>query len=210
MRWPQLAILALALFGCMQEEIRRRTWEAPWAPGTQVGAETAPAAAFPPLTALPAVTAPLDNPITPEKVELGRLLFFDNRLSGDLTSGCAACHAPELGWGDGNPLSLGYPGTQHWRNSQTIVNRFSTEAVLGWRGDEPRDPGRECGDRQSGRQRRPGYGRGAPGAGPGVRTALSPGLRRPPPHVRAGYEGDRHLRASAHLQRQSLRSRNAR
>lgn len=118
MRRPQLPILVLALFA-----------------GTQVGAETAPAAAaFSPLTALPAVTAPLDNPITPAKVELGRLLFFDNRLSGDLTSGCAACHAPELGWGDGNPLSLGYPGTQHWRNSQTIVNSAFLQKLF-WAGE---------------------------------------------------------------------------
>jgi cytochrome c peroxidase len=77
---------------------------------------------FPPLGALPGVPVPADNPITPPKIALGRLLFFDNRLAGDTSTSCASCHDPRLGWGDGNALSRGYPGTQHWRNSQTIIN----------------------------------------------------------------------------------------
>ncbi|MBI4362809.1 MAG: cytochrome-c peroxidase, partial [Euryarchaeota archaeon] len=64
----------------------------------------------------------------------GRMLFFDNRLSGDLTTSCASCHAPRLGWGDGQPLSRGYPGTQHWRNSQTVVNSAYL-AKLFWAGE---------------------------------------------------------------------------
>ena len=56
------------------------------------------------------------------KVELGDLLFFDPRMSGDGLVSCATCHGPQIGWGDGNTLSLGYPGTLHWRNSQTILN----------------------------------------------------------------------------------------
>lgn len=71
---------------------------------------------------LPPVPVPSDNPITPAKVELGKLLFFDTRLSGDGTTSCATCHEPALGWGDGNALSKGYPGTLHWRNSQTVLN----------------------------------------------------------------------------------------
>lgn len=63
-----------------------------------------------------------DNPQTPEKIELGKMLFFDDRLSGDGTTGCVACHAPSAGWAFPDDLSLGYPGTVHWRNSQTIVN----------------------------------------------------------------------------------------
>ncbi len=71
---------------------------------------------------LPPVPVPADNPMTPEKVELGKLLFFDGRLSGDLSTPCSACHLPSQGWGDGNAISRGYPGTKHWRNSQTILN----------------------------------------------------------------------------------------
>ncbi|MBF0623174.1 MAG: cytochrome-c peroxidase [Magnetococcales bacterium] len=77
---------------------------------------------FPPLAPLPPVKAPADNPTTPEKVELGKKLFFDSRLGGDASSPCSACHIPEQGWGDGGEISRGYPGTTHWRNSQTIYN----------------------------------------------------------------------------------------
>ena len=77
---------------------------------------------FPPLALLPAVAVPADNPMSPEKVELGKKLFFDSRLSGDGSSPCSVCHLPEQGWGDGGEISRGYPGTQHWRNSQTIYN----------------------------------------------------------------------------------------
>lgn len=75
-----------------------------------------------PIGPLPPVTAPRDNPTTPQKAELGKLLFFDPRTSGDSSTSCASCHNPDQGWGDGGDLSRGYPGTQHWRNSQTIIN----------------------------------------------------------------------------------------
>lgn len=75
-----------------------------------------------PLAALPPMPVPPDQPLTPDRVKLGELLFFDPRLSGDGSIGCVDCHDPKKGWGDGNPLSRGYPGTVHWRNSQTVVN----------------------------------------------------------------------------------------
>ncbi len=65
---------------------------------------------------------PLDNPTTPEKVELGRLLFFDGRLSGNGSMACVTCHLPDEGWDFPDSISMGYPGTVHWRNSQTIIN----------------------------------------------------------------------------------------
>lgn len=55
-------------------------------------------------------------------VELGKMLFFDPRLSGDSSTACSDCHDPNYGWSDGSELARGYPGTMHWRNSQTIVN----------------------------------------------------------------------------------------
>jgi cytochrome c peroxidase len=89
-----------------------------------------------PLGPLPDVPVPADNPITQAKVDLGRLLFFDNRLSGDAGTSCASCHDPRLGWGDGQAISRGYAGTQHWRNSQTTVNSaFFTK--LFWAGEVP-------------------------------------------------------------------------
>ena len=57
-----------------------------------------------------------------ELVELGRLLFFDERLSGDNALACAYCHQPEKGWGDGQPLSEGYPGSPYFRNAPTLMN----------------------------------------------------------------------------------------
>jgi len=78
--------------------------------------------AFPVLGPLPPVPIPRDNPQPPAKVELGKLLFFDPRTSGDASTSCASCHDPRQGWGDGSDLSRGYPGTQHWRNSQTVIN----------------------------------------------------------------------------------------
>ncbi len=80
------------------------------------------AEANPPLAALGPPSVPPDNPQTPEKIELGKLLFFDTRLSGDASVGCATCHEPKDGWAFPDQISRGYPGTIHWRNSQTVVN----------------------------------------------------------------------------------------
>ncbi|MDD5296148.1 MAG: cytochrome c peroxidase [Rhodocyclaceae bacterium] len=77
---------------------------------------------YPALGPLPTPPIPKDNPNTPEKVALGKKLFWDNRLSGDGSMPCVSCHLPTLGWGDGGQISRGYPGTKHWRNSQTVLN----------------------------------------------------------------------------------------
>ena len=81
-----------------------------------------PACAYPTLVMLPPVPVPTDNPQTAAKIELGRMLFWDGRLSGDGSSPCAGCHFPQLGWGEGGRISRGYPGTKHWRNAQTVLN----------------------------------------------------------------------------------------
>ena len=65
---------------------------------------------------------PADNPQTPEKVALGEMLFFDPILSGNLGMACSSCHMPDSGWSVQSKISFGYPGTTHWRNSQTIIN----------------------------------------------------------------------------------------
>lgn len=65
---------------------------------------------------------PAQNPQTPEKIELGKKLFFDRRLSGDGTMSCATCHDPEKAFTDGLDISLSYPTTRNWRNSPTLVN----------------------------------------------------------------------------------------
>ena len=89
------------------------------APRPDLATGEEPFAALGPLGPVP---TPPDNPTTPAKVELGKLLFFDNRLSGDGSTPCLSCHFPHVGWGDGADICRGYPGTKHWRNCQTIVN----------------------------------------------------------------------------------------
>ena len=67
------------------------------------------------------IPIPEKNPQTPAKVELGKKLFFDRRLSGDGTTSCATCHDPEKGYSDGLEISLNYPTTKNWRNSPTLI-----------------------------------------------------------------------------------------
>jgi cytochrome c peroxidase len=67
------------------------------------------------------VPIPEQNPQTPAKIELGKKLFFDRRLSGDGTMSCATCHDPEQGYSDGLDISLNYPTTRNWRNSPTLI-----------------------------------------------------------------------------------------
>ncbi len=50
---------------------------------------------------------PADNPLTPEKIQLGLKLFFDGRVSADGTVACATCHDPAHAFTDGRPLSIG-------------------------------------------------------------------------------------------------------
>ncbi len=76
----------------------------------------------PPLAALGEPPVPTDNVQTPEKIELGKLLYFDSRIGGDASVACVDCHQPKQGWGFNDPLSRGYPGVIHWRNSQTVIN----------------------------------------------------------------------------------------
>jgi cytochrome c peroxidase len=63
------------------------------------------------LEALPArAPEPRDNPATPSKVRLGRLLFFDPILSATKDVACATCHHPRFGWGDGRATPIGAGG----------------------------------------------------------------------------------------------------
>jgi cytochrome c peroxidase len=98
------------------------------------GAVVAQGEKFPAIGPLPPVPVPADNPMSKEKVALGKLLFFDPRLSGDASTSCASCHSPKAGWGDGGDISRGYPGTQHWRNSQTILNSAYYKKLF-WAGE---------------------------------------------------------------------------
>lgn len=66
---------------------------------------------------------PADNPLTPEKIVLGRTLFFDEMLSGDETISCATCHDPQLGFTDEEPLSVGIRDQRGPRRTPRLINR---------------------------------------------------------------------------------------
>jgi cytochrome c peroxidase len=55
-------------------------------------------------------------------VNLGRHLFYDNRLAGDWGNSCSSCHDPKKGFGDGQPLSAAYTSMEYFRNSPTLIN----------------------------------------------------------------------------------------
>jgi cytochrome c peroxidase len=65
---------------------------------------------------------PEDNPLTNEKIELGKALFFDPRLSGDGNMSCATCHSPLFGWSDGLATAKGVRSMVLGRASPTIIN----------------------------------------------------------------------------------------
>lgn len=68
------------------------------------------------------MSVPENNPMTQEKIELGKKLFFDRRLSGDGTTSCASCHDPEKAFTDASEISLSYPTTRNFRNAPTLMN----------------------------------------------------------------------------------------
>lgn len=65
---------------------------------------------------------PTDNPLTPAKVELGRRLFYDARLSGNGSQSCSSCHLQAKAFTDGLKNSAGSTGAVHPRNSQSLGN----------------------------------------------------------------------------------------
>jgi cytochrome c peroxidase len=71
---------------------------------------------------------PESNPLSQAKIELGRKLYFDPRLSKEKNISCATCHDPDKGFSDGRPVSTGIGGQQGGRNAPTVMNRlFSKE-----------------------------------------------------------------------------------
>ena len=70
---------------------------------------------------------------TPARVELGKTLFFDTRLSSTGTMSCSTCHKPELGWGDGLRYSKGVSGQPLKRHTPHILN-LAWSKTLFWDG----------------------------------------------------------------------------
>jgi len=97
---------------------------------------------------------PADNPMTPEKVSLGKQLFFDKTLSKDASQACTTCHVPEKGWTDGEKLSKKVGGAMNTRHSPTLLNvgyndlwywdgradTLEKQIVAAWKGQMGADP----------------------------------------------------------------------
>ena len=77
--------------------------------------------------------APADNPTTDEKVELGKMLYHDPRLSSTGTVSCASCHNTMLGGEDNRPNSMGVNGQTGGRSAPTVWNA-AFNAVQFWDG----------------------------------------------------------------------------
>lgn len=105
---------------------------------------------------LPPPPVPQDNPMTAEKVELGRHLFYDSRLSLDGRTACASCHEQARAFTDGKALAVGAFGTKGHRNAMALANvgyspaltwanphlrRLEFQALLPMFGQEPMEMG---------------------------------------------------------------------
>jgi len=147
-RRRSLAYLPTILAGLLLAGCSGQAPDAPASAAPAAAAEAAPAPPGETLTSgdfsmvLPlglqagAAYVPDANPLSKEKIELGRLLYFDPRLSRDNSVSCATCHAPEMGFSDGKPTSTGIEGQVGGRNAPTVMNRlFSAEQF--WDGRSP-------------------------------------------------------------------------
>src|SRR5579871_6442475 len=94
-------LVALASIGC-QSNGTPYTWQLP--------------------QGFPKPIIPDDNPMTVEKVELGRYLFYEQRLSVNETYACASCHQQQHAFTDGNVTPIGATGDQLPRNSMSLTN----------------------------------------------------------------------------------------
>jgi len=80
-----------------------------------------------------AIVIPADNPLTKDKVELGRLLFFDKRLSKNNTIACASCHMASHAFTDGQKVSTGIHGLKGGRSAPVSFNRLFSKTQF-WDG----------------------------------------------------------------------------
>src|SRR5581483_8374814 len=96
-----------------------------------VAAADAPGYAWDLPKGFPKPWVPADNPMTPAKVELGRYLFYDTRMSVNGKASCATCHKQELAFTDGRAAGIGATGESHSRSAMSLVN-VAYSGALTW------------------------------------------------------------------------------
>jgi cytochrome c peroxidase len=125
------ALLVVSCFAC------KETGTAPdaGAPAEEKPVVLAPPPPIPPNPAfLAEVKSPPDNPISPEKVQLGQMLFFEKRLSKDNSMGCAECHHIDKAYTDGRAVSPKVGGGMNKRNAPSMANLGLHEHGYYWDG----------------------------------------------------------------------------
>lgn len=115
--WSVCLVLGMASFGCGDDEPVAQTGDYTWSLPQGV----------------PKPRVPEDNPMSEAKVELGRRLFYDVRLSGNQTQSCASCHKQELAFSDGLAKALGSTEQEHFRSAMPLTN-VAYNATFGWSG----------------------------------------------------------------------------
>ncbi|MCC6419714.1 MAG: di-heme enzyme [Gemmataceae bacterium] len=137
-RWSQLGAQAPAVILAITAGLLASVLIAlslPAYPAAAQATPPSPAGAADPYAGLPSwlprPVIPADNPLTAEKVELGRRLFYDTRLSITGQLACATCHHQDRAFTDGLPLAVGATGEVHPRNSMTLTN-VAYLPVLTW------------------------------------------------------------------------------
>lgn len=123
LRWSWIGFTALSFAGA----VLHTTAIAQDAPAWEASNPIAPIA-DPPLgigtdAGMPASLTEFDDPPTPERVRLGRWLFFDHRLSADNTISCATCHRPENAFSEPTPTSTGIGGQVGGRKAPSFTNQ---------------------------------------------------------------------------------------
>jgi cytochrome c peroxidase len=91
---------------------------------------------------------PTENPLTAAKIELGKQLYFDPRLSRDNTISCASCHDPKKGWSNGEAFATGVRGQVGGRSAPTIINAAYSDLQF-WDGRAHRLEGQALGPIQN-------------------------------------------------------------
>jgi cytochrome c peroxidase len=93
------------------------------APPAEPPMQLPPAPPIPPTPPfLPSLEDPKENATTPEKVQLGYLLFFEKLISKDRSMSCESCHHPNLAWTEGQAVSPKVGGAPNKRNAPTVLN----------------------------------------------------------------------------------------
>ena len=140
---PDRAVDPKSLVDVVREEVKGGESKAPtpmnylWLPTDTSLIKDEPMVVTPPLGLEPiASKVPLANPMTKAKVELGKQLYFESRVSKDGTVSCATCHNPERGWADGLKSSIGIGGQLGGRSAPTVLNTVYGRTMF-WDGRAP-------------------------------------------------------------------------